>query len=278
MRPFERAQPLFGPAVAVVAAVLLHLAAFGVALALRIEYHPPAVQYVQLEPEPEVQPFVGVREGRRTSELPRQGRVRGRSAPAVQAEAPESTSVTPVAVVAPPPVSSGHHAQLIGPPGVGDGRLWVAPRPALPADVADALYGEHPPRDSVVVRRLRAMVDSLNVIIDSEQRANRLPSWVARAPDGKPVWGLDQSGLYVAGIKIPTPVLALLGSLLPPGNYDEAVRQRHLADMRADLMQAAERTENLEQFRRYVRELRARKQAERDAARRQRGDTTVVNP
>jgi hypothetical protein len=148
----------------------------------------------------------------------------------------------------------------------------------LPADVADALYGEHPPRDSVIVRRLRAMVDSLNVILDSEQRANRPPSWVARGANGKPVWGIDQSGLYVAGIKIPTPVLALLGSLLPPGNYDEAVRQRHLADMRADLMQAAERTENLEQFRRYVHALRARKQAERDAEHRQRGDTASVNP
>lgn len=278
MRLFERARPQVGPAVAVVAAVLLHLAAFAVALALRIEYHPPAVQYVQLEPEPAVPPFVGVREGRRTSELPRRGGVRGRRTAPVQAQTPESTSVAPVVVAAAPPASPAHHAQLIGPPGVGDGRLWVAPRPALPADVADALYGKHPPRDSVVVRRLRAMVDSLNVIIDSEQRANRLPSWVARAADGKPVWGLDQSGLYVAGVKIPTPVLALLGSLLPPGNYDEAVRQRHLADMRADLMQAAERTENLEQFRRYVRELRARKQAERDAERRQRGDTTVVNP
>jgi len=80
----------------------------------------------------------------------------------------------------------------------------------------------------------------------------------------------------VAGIKIPTAALALIGGLLPPGNYDEAVRQRRLADMRADLMQAAARTQNLEQFRRYVRELRARKQAERDAQRRQQGDTASV--
>jgi hypothetical protein len=268
-----------GAAAAVVAAVLLHVAAFGLALALRIEYHPPAVQYMQVQPEPEVPPYVGMREGRRPTELPRQGVVRTRSVPApgAAAEAPESTTVAPTVAVAPPSYVPPR-AGLIGPPGVGDGRLWVSPRPALPADVADAIYGEHTPRDSVVVRRLRAMVDSLNVIIDSEQRANRLPSWVARGANGKPVWGLDPSGLYVAGIKIPTPVLALLGSLLPPGNYDESVRERHLADMRADLMQAAERTENLEQFRRYVRELRARKQAERDAARRQREDTTIVNP
>jgi hypothetical protein len=274
---FEERRPRSATAAAVVAAVLLHLAAFAGAIALRVQYRPPPVRYVQLPPEPETPPFVGVHEGRGIIKPPTPGRSRGH--PAAPPQEPDTTTVAPptssaVAVIP----SAMPRAGVIGPPGVGDSRLWVNPRPALPADVADVLYGEHPPRDSVIVRRLRAMVDSLNVIIDSEQRVNRTPSWVARGADGKPVWGLDQSGLYVAGVKIPTPVLALLGSLLPPGNYDEAVRQRHLADMRADLMQAAERTENLEQFRRYVRALRARKQAERDAERRQRGDTAVVNP
>src|SRR5437899_11195332 len=44
--------------------------------------------------------------------------------------------------------------------------------------------------------------------------------------------------------------------------------------MRQDLMQAARRTETLQLFKQYVRELRARKQAERDAEKRARGDTT----
>jgi hypothetical protein len=274
---FERPRPRFSVAAAVVAAVLLHIAAFAGALALRIQYHRPTVQYVPLPPEPEAPPFLGVREGRRSSELPRRSG-RTRTPATAPMENPDTTATAAPTAVAVAPTAPARRAQLIGPPGEGDSRLWVNPRPALPAEVADALYGEHPPQDSVVVRRLRAMVDSLNVIIDSEQRANRLPSWVARGSNGKPVWGIDQSGIYVAGVKIPTPVLALLGSLLPPGNYDESVRQRHLADMRADIMQAAQRAENLEQFRRYVRELRARKQAERDAERRQRGDTTSVNP
>jgi len=47
-----------------------------------------------------------------------------------------------------------------------------------------------------------------------------------------------------------------------------------MEDMRQDLMQAARRTETVQLFRQYVRELRARKQAERDAAKRARGDTT----
>jgi hypothetical protein len=43
-------------------------------------------------------------------------------------------------------------------------------------------------------------------------------------------------------------------------------------------MQAARRTESLQLFRQYVRELRARKDAEREAAKRQRGDTTPAKP
>ena len=203
------------------------------------------------------------------------GRVREPPPVAVVAQPPDTVATAAPVVAAP---AAPPRPGLILTPGMGDGRLWVNPRPALPEDVADAIYEDHAPRDSMIVYRLRAMVDSLNVIIDSEQREHRPPSWVARGADGKPVWGLDPSGLYVAGIKIPAPALALLGSLLPPGNYDEAVRQRHLADMRADLMQAATRAENLEQFRRYVRELRARKQAERDAERRQRGDTASATP
>src|SRR2546429_7369815 len=66
---------------------------------------------------------------------------------------------------------------LVTPPQVGDGRLWVLPRPALPGEVADALYGEEEHKDSVAVHRLRAMVDSLNVIIDQEQRARQKPTW-----------------------------------------------------------------------------------------------------
>lgn len=249
--------------------------AVGIAIALKIEFQRPPVQYVQIAPEPELPAYTGVRPGRGT--VKRLGRGRARQAPPVAVvEPPPDTAAAAPPVAAAPAVPP--RPGLFLSPGVGDERLWVNPRPALPEDIADAIYEDRAPRDSLVVRRLRAMVDSLNVIIDSEQRENRLPSWVARGANGKPVWGLDPGGLYVAGVKIPTPVLALLGSLLPPGNYDEAVRQRHLADMRADIMQAAARTENLEMFRRYVRELRARKQAERDAERRQRGDTAKATP
>src|SRR2546426_12375226 len=76
------------------------------------------------------------------------------------------------------------------------------------------------------------------------------------------------------GIKIPPAPLALLPISLPQGNYDEQRRPRQLDEMGEALMRAARRTETLRLFKQYVRDLRARKQAERDAARRARGDTT----
>ncbi|MGH7548314.1 MAG: hypothetical protein ACREMM_09070 [Gemmatimonadales bacterium] len=87
------------------------------------------------------------------------------------------------------------------------------------------------------------------------------------------VVGIDSQYIHVAGIKIPIAALAMLPIRLPEGNYDQQRRARHLEDMRQDLIQAARRTETLQLFRQYVRELRQRKQAERDAERRAKGDT-----
>jgi len=170
------------------------------------------------------------------------------------------------------PLAVGPHIVIA--PQVGDGRLWVLPRPALPGEVAGALYGEEERKDTVAVQRLRAMVDSLNVIIDQEQRARQRPTWTTEVA-GK-VIGIDSQYIHVAGIKIPTAALALLPIRLPEGNYDLQRRARHLEDMRQDLIQAARRTETLQLFRQYVRELRQRKEAERDAERRARGDTTTA--
>jgi hypothetical protein len=186
-----------------------------------------------------------------------------RPAPAPIGKADTTLAASPTAV--------GPH--LVAPQ-LGDGRLWVPPRPALPAGVADALYGEQEDRDSVAVGRLRAMVDSLNQIIDLEQRARRRPTWTTDVAGA--VFGIDSQYIHVAGIKIPTAALALLPITLPQGNYDEQMRARQLDRMREDLMQAARRTETLRLFRQYVRELRARKQAERDEGRRATGDTTAV--
>ena len=219
---------------------------------------------------PELPPFGGSRRGK--------GPSGGLGRPLPGGAAPDTTRPVPAPVgkpdstLAASPAAVGPH--MVSPPQVGDGRLWVLPRPALPSDVADALYEPQENRDTTVVRRLRAMVDSLNVFIDQDQRSRQRPVWTTDIA-GK-VFGIDSQFIHVAGIKIPTAALALLPINLPQGNYGEQMRARQLDEMRQDLMQAARRTETLRLFKQYVRDLRTRKQAERDAERRARGDTTAV--
>lgn len=168
---------------------------------------------------------------------------------------------------------------LIAGPALGDGRAWVTPRPALDAAVAEALYGNGDSLAQVrVEQRLHAMLDTLNRFIDQEQRARRRPTW-STTVGGIP-FGLDSQFINIAGVKIPTMALALLGNLLPPGNYEGSLRAREFEDMRQDLLRAAQRTETFRDFRKYVAELRARKQLERDSvlARQTPPDTTRVIP
>ncbi|HEV2669833.1 MAG TPA: hypothetical protein VGU74_01975 [Gemmatimonadales bacterium] len=168
------------------------------------------------------------------------------------------------------------NASLVAPaPQVGDGRLWVSPRPALPAPVAAALYGDTAAQHSAAIERLRAMVDSLNQILDQMQSEKQRPKWTVGGTPEKPEWGIDSAYIHIAGIKIPTPALALLGNLLPPGNFDEEMRMRQLNYMREDILQAANRAQSLREFKRYVHELRDRRQAEHDAEERRRAQDTV---
>lgn len=160
-------------------------------------------------------------------------------------------------------------------PAVGDGSMWVTPRPALPAAIADQLYGPPPERpDAVAMERLRAMVDSLNELLDEEQRSQRLPDWTVGGDGAK--WGIDPQWIHLGNIKIPTAALAFLGGLLPSVSYDESLRQRQLADMRRDLLYSAWRAQTLQEFQRYVRETRERRQQQRDEERARRDTTHIV--
>jgi hypothetical protein len=262
-----------------VVAAVAHAAAIGVLLAIPAArpWRPPPVQFVTLPPLPETPPYLG-------AARPRGARPQGFAAPQPGPEPvippPPPPPVVPDTVApAPPPAARGEMSLFEAlQPRVGDGLAWVAPRPPLPADVAEAIYGAPENRDSVVARRLRAMVDSLNEVLDEERREHRQPSWTTQVAGS--TFGIDSQYIHVAGIKIPTAALALLPIRLPEGNYDEQARSRHLQQMRDDIMQAAARTQNYQDFKRYVRELRARKEAEREAAKRrqQRPDTTKVVP
>jgi hypothetical protein len=203
--------------------------------------------------------------------------------PPVPPAAPPSATPAPLPLdTAPtmPAYDPNASTSVAAAPQVGDGRLWVTPRPGLPAAVAAAIYGDTASEHAAAINRLKAMVDTLNQIISQEQREHRRPSWTVGGTPDKPEWGIDSANIHVAGVKIPTLALALL-NLLPKwdnvsqGNYDENLRIRQLNDMRADIMYSAERAQSLAQFKRYVRELRDRKQAERDAEQRRHAQDTV---
>src|SRR2546430_10755867 len=99
-------------------------------------------------------------------------------------------------------------------------------RPAQPTDIADAFNEPQESRDTTVVHRLRAMVDSLNVVIDQDQRSRQRP--VLTTDVAGKVFGIDSQFIHVAGIKIPTAALALPPISLPQGNYNEQPRPSHL--------------------------------------------------
>src|SRR3989442_1289063 len=171
---------------------------------------------------PELPPFGGTRRG--------VGPSGGLGRPVPNAGAPDTTRPIPAPVgrpdstLAASPRAEGPH--IVSPPQVGDGRLWVAPRPALPTEVADVLYEPQESRDTTVVHRLRAMVDSLNVVIHQDQRSRQRPVWTTDVA-GK-VFCIDTQFIHAAGVKISPAPLARLPLTLPQGNYDEQRRARQL--------------------------------------------------
>ena len=151
-------------------------------------------------------------------------------------------------------------------PELADGRLWVRPLPLPPKELATRLSRKRHTElvDSAVTAIVQAYLDS--IAADPLARPVGLPSWTTEV-DGKK-FGLDSSSIYVAGLKIPAAVLALLP--IPAGNIDQNQAYNHLMEMRADLQQAAQRAQNVEEFKQIIREIRERKEREREFEQNQR--------
>jgi hypothetical protein len=148
-------------------------------------------------------------------------------------------------------------------PQYGDGRLWVRPGEAaagrVPARNAVDTMPVHVARiDSALAEKIRSYLDT----VPPDSFAIRAaPKWTTQIA-GK-TWGIDGKWIYLGGMKIPTAVLALLP--LPQeaaGSYDLAQREARLEAMRRDIIEAARRAGDAVEFKRYVKELRERKEAE----------------
>ena len=89
-------------------------------------------------------------------------------------------------------------------------------------------------------------------------------------------FGLDSSNIYIAGLKIPAAVLALLP--IPAGNIDQNRAYNHHKAMRADLQYAAQRSQNLQEFKDMIRDMRLRKEREEEFERNQRTAPPPAEP
>ncbi len=150
-------------------------------------------------------------------------------------------------------------------PGAGDGRLWVRPLPVPPQELARRLSKTHIELvDSAVTAIVQGYLDSIALEPGADQV--QLPDWTTEVEGRK--FGLDSRNIYVAGLKIPAIVLALL-PLPQAGNQQRALDHtgQWIAD---DLRRAAQRANTLDEFKRAVQDLRARKKEEKALERAQR--------
>jgi hypothetical protein len=155
-------------------------------------------------------------------------------------------------------------ASRIG-PGLGEGRLWVRPLPLPPQELAQRLSQSRAVLlDSAVSAIVQAYLDS--IANDPASKNVGLPSWTTEVAGKK--FGIDSKNIYIAGLKIPAAVLALLP--IAGGNIDQNRAYNRLMDLRADLLYAAQRAQTLEEFKQVIREIRLRKEREREFEKNQR--------
>lgn len=207
---------------------------------------------------------------RGTSEVPatRRGTPRVRVTRPVLPTPPEAVTVLPRPETRNLPADSGAapsaRASRIG-PGLADGLLWVRPLPLPPRELAQRLSQSRAELlDSAVSAIVQTYLDS--IANDPASKNVGLPDWTTEIAGKK--FGIDSKNIYIAGLKIPAAVLALLP--ISGGNIDQNRAYNHLMDLRADLLYAAQRAQTMEEFKQVIREIRLRKEREREFEKNQR--------
>lgn len=149
-------------------------------------------------------------------------------------------------------------------PALGDGRLWVRPLPVPPKELAERLGKTHVELvDSAVTAIVQGYLDSIAREPGADQV--KLPDWTATVAGKK--FGLDSRNIYIAGLKIPAAVLALLP--IPSGGNQSRALDHTGAWISEDLRRAAQRANTLDEFKRAVKDLRREKQRQKDLDRAQ---------
>lgn len=150
-------------------------------------------------------------------------------------------------------------------PARGQGMLWVQPLPLPPRELAQRLSRSHLELvDSAVSAIVQAYIDS--VVTSPNRPGAPLPSWTTDI--GGQTFGLDSKYIYLGPLKIPAALLALLP--IPGGGNMDLQEGRRMAAIRADLEYAVRRAETMDDFKKAIKEIRERREREREFVRNQR--------
>jgi hypothetical protein len=178
------------------------------------------------------------------------------------AEVPHVTVPVDTARPRPQPPAGPGGAAVIGAE-LASGALWVRPLPLPPRELAQKLQKSHIElTDSAVKATIQSFLDS--IAKDPSSATAALPSWTTELGGKK--YGLDQKYLYVAGLKIPAAVLALLPV---SGGTNQQKAFDRTNDLLVDLRLAASRATNVAEFKDAVKAMQQRKDAEREFERNQ---------
>lgn len=139
------------------------------------------------------------------------------------------------------------------------GRLWLGSAARVPA--GDAAVRHAGSVDSAVRVMLGSFVDSMQA---EAALAKKNSHW------GTKDYGIDAQWITIAGVKVPTPLLVFLPVTLPGPSIDQVQRAQRLADMREDIYRAAATAHDYEDFKKTLRDIRNRVEAEREFERNRR--------
>jgi len=143
-------------------------------------------------------------------------------------------------------------------PARGQGTLWVQPLPLPPRELAQRLSRSHIELvDSAVSAIVQAYIDSVTSVPSA---SGALPSWTTDI-EGQ-TFGIDSKYIYLGPLKIPSAILALLP--IPGGGNADLQEGRRLAAIRADLAYAVRRAETMDEFKKAIKEIRERRERERE--------------
>jgi hypothetical protein len=140
-------------------------------------------------------------------------------------------------------------------PSFSDPRLWIpsGPEVAAPKSPAERL-------DSALAARVRAHQDSL---AEMAKNAGRRPGDWTFEKNGKK-YGIDEHNIYIANLKIPSAILALL-PIKAGANIQDPHGARVAMQQHDEIMYEAQRAMNEDEFRAAVKRIRERKERERKA-------------